>query len=61
MNRLAKLTFTELKLFLRDPTAVFFAVVFPPMLLGILGASLPSANRARIWAASGWSTSTSRS
>jgi ABC-2 type transport system permease protein len=38
MHRLAKLTFTELKLFLRDPTAVFFAVVFPPMLLGILGA-----------------------
>jgi ABC-2 type transport system permease protein len=38
MNRLAKLTLTELKLFLRDPTAVFFTVVFPPMLLGILGA-----------------------
>jgi ABC-2 type transport system permease protein len=38
MNRLAKLTLTELKLFLRDPTAVFFAVVFPPALLGILGA-----------------------
>jgi ABC-2 type transport system permease protein len=38
MHRLTKLTFTELKLFLRDPTAVFFTVVFPPLLLGILGA-----------------------
>jgi ABC-2 type transport system permease protein len=38
MNRLAKLTRTELKLFLRDPTAVFWAVAFPPLLLGILGA-----------------------
>jgi ABC-2 type transport system permease protein len=38
MNRLAKLTFTESKLFLRDPMAVFFAVAFPPLLLAILGA-----------------------
>jgi ABC-2 type transport system permease protein len=38
MHRLTKLTLTEAKLFLRDPTAVFFAVVFPPLLLGILGA-----------------------
>jgi ABC-2 type transport system permease protein len=41
MTRLAKLTFTELKLFLRDPMAVFFAVAFPPLLLGILG-SIPA-------------------
>jgi ABC-2 type transport system permease protein len=38
MHRLTKLTLTEAKLFLRDPTAVFFTVVFPPLLLGILGA-----------------------
>jgi ABC-2 type transport system permease protein len=38
MQRLTQLTLTEVKLFLRDPTAVFFAVVFPPLLLGILGA-----------------------
>jgi ABC-2 type transport system permease protein len=38
MHRFAKLTLTEMKLFLRDPTAVFFAVIFPPMLLAILGA-----------------------
>ncbi|HEU4399223.1 MAG TPA: ABC transporter permease [Actinomycetota bacterium] len=38
MDPLAKLTFTESKLFLRDPTAVFFAIAFPPLLLGILGA-----------------------
>jgi ABC-2 type transport system permease protein len=37
MHRLAKLTLTELKLFLREPTAVFFAVIFPPLLLGVLG------------------------
>jgi ABC-2 type transport system permease protein len=38
MTRLAKLTVTEAKLFLRDPTAWFFALVFPPLLLAILGA-----------------------
>ena len=38
MHRFAKLTLTELKLFLRDPTAVFFAVIFPPALLAVLGA-----------------------
>jgi ABC-2 type transport system permease protein len=41
MHRFVKLTLTELKLFLRDPTALFFAVIFPPMLLAILGA-IPS-------------------
>jgi ABC-2 type transport system permease protein len=38
MQRLSKLTLTELKLFLRDPTALFFAVIFPPILLAALGA-----------------------
>jgi ABC-2 type transport system permease protein len=41
MNRLAKLTFSELKLFLRDPIAWFFALAFPPLLLLILG-SIPA-------------------
>jgi ABC-2 type transport system permease protein len=38
MSRLAKLTVNESRLFLRDPMAVFFALAFPPLLLGILGA-----------------------
>ena len=38
MNRLARLTTTELKLFLRDPMAWFFALAFPPLLLVVLGA-----------------------
>jgi ABC-2 type transport system permease protein len=38
MTRLTKLTVTEARLFLRDPTAWFFALVFPPLLLAILGA-----------------------
>jgi ABC-2 type transport system permease protein len=38
MNRLARLTTTELKLFLRDPMAWFFAIAFPPLLLVVLGA-----------------------
>jgi ABC-2 type transport system permease protein len=41
MNRLAKLTVTELKLFMRDPIAWFFAIAFPPLLLVILG-SIPA-------------------
>jgi ABC-2 type transport system permease protein len=41
MQRLAKLTATEARLFLRDPTAWFFALAFPPLLLAILG-SVPA-------------------
>jgi ABC-2 type transport system permease protein len=41
MSRLAKLTVTEAKLFLRDPIGWFFALVFPPLLLVILG-SIPA-------------------
>lgn len=41
MTRLTKLTVTEAKLFLRDPTAWFFALAFPPLLLAILG-SVPA-------------------
>jgi ABC-2 type transport system permease protein len=41
MNALAKLTRTEAKLFIREPAAVFFALAFPCIMLGILG-SIPS-------------------
>jgi ABC-2 type transport system permease protein len=37
MKVLGRVTVTELRLFLREPLAVFFAMVFPPLLLGILG------------------------
>lgn len=38
MNTLAKLTWTEAKLFLRDPSAVAFGLLFPTVLLLGLGA-----------------------
>jgi ABC-2 type transport system permease protein len=38
---LTRLTLTETKLFFREPTAVFFALAFPPILLIILG-SIPA-------------------
>ncbi len=37
MTALTKLTRTEFRLFLREPVAVFFAVLFPCVLVGILG------------------------
>jgi ABC-2 type transport system permease protein len=37
VNVLYRLTATETKLFMREPTAVFFALAFPPLLLVILG------------------------
>jgi len=37
MTGLPRLTLMELRLFLREPLAVFFAVVFPALLVGILG------------------------
>lgn len=37
MNVLYRLTAVESKLFLREPTGVFFALVFPPLLLVVLG------------------------
>lgn len=40
MTGLPRLTFMELKLFFREPMAVFFAVAFPALLVGILG-SIP--------------------
>jgi ABC-2 type transport system permease protein len=40
MSTLAKLTGSELKLFLREPLAVFFVLAFPSILVGILG-SIP--------------------
>ena len=40
MNTLAKLTGAEIKLFLREPLAVFFVLAFPSILVGILG-SIP--------------------
>jgi ABC-2 type transport system permease protein len=41
VSALSRLTVTESKLFFREPTAVFFALAFPPILLVILG-SIPS-------------------
>jgi ABC-2 type transport system permease protein len=40
MNVFAKLTGTEVKLMLREPMVVFFALAFPAILVGILG-SIP--------------------
>ena len=37
MSALSRLTLTETKLFFREPPAVFFVLVFPPLLLVILG------------------------
>jgi ABC-2 type transport system permease protein len=37
MSGLAKMTWNEMKLFVRDPVAVFFAVLFPALLVVILG------------------------
>ena len=45
MTGLAKLTRTEAKLFRRDPTAWFFALAFPPLLLAILGSVRLPASR----------------
>jgi ABC-2 type transport system permease protein len=41
MSALAKLTVTESKLFLREPVGAFFAIVFPAVLIGVLGSALP--------------------
>lgn len=37
MRTLSKLTMTESRLFMREPAGVFFVLVFPPLLLVILG------------------------
>lgn len=41
MTGLAKLTQTELKLFFREPAAIFFILGFPPLLMIVLG-SIPA-------------------
>ncbi|MFL6123852.1 ABC transporter permease [Actinophytocola sp.] len=41
MSALSRLTTTETKLFFREPTAVFFTLAFPPILLVVLG-SIPA-------------------
>jgi len=38
MSAITKLTMSETRLFFREPIGVFFTVLFPPVLLGILGA-----------------------
>lgn len=40
LTGLSKLVAMEAKLFLRDPTALFFGLLFPPLLLAVLG-SIP--------------------
>ena len=37
MQAFARLTAAEMRLFLREPVAVFFAVAFPALLVGVLG------------------------
>jgi ABC-2 type transport system permease protein len=44
MNALTKLTVTESKLFFREPIAVFFTLVFPLLLLVVIG-SVPALRR----------------
>ena len=41
MNRLARITSVELRLFLREPMTVLFGIALPPLLLVIFG-SIPS-------------------
>ncbi|MCP3800746.1 ABC transporter permease [Allokutzneria sp. A3M-2-11 16] len=41
MNRLARITSVELRLFLREPMTIFFGIALPPLLLVIFG-SIPS-------------------
>lgn len=41
MSTFSRLTLTEIKLFFREPAAVFFALAFPPILLIVLG-SIPA-------------------
>lgn len=41
MTAIARLTFVELKLYLRDPASVFFTMVFPTLVVVVLG-SVPS-------------------
>ena len=41
MSGLFKMTVNEVKLFLREPVSVFFAVLFPTLLVVILG-SIPA-------------------
>jgi len=41
MRPLWKLTVTELKLFLREPAAVFFTLAFPLLLLWLNGSNGP--------------------
>ena len=58
MSALAKLTWIEIKLFLRDPVAVVFALVLPVIFLFVLAEVFGGPRRAASTAASGRSTST---
>jgi ABC-2 type transport system permease protein len=43
MNRMAAVTKTQLKVFLREPISVFFGLVFPSLLLIVIGMVFPGA------------------
>ncbi len=51
MRVFTKLTVTELRLLLREPLAAFFSLLFPTLLVVILGSIPASGSRRRTWAA----------
>ena len=46
MSGLSKMTLNEVKLFLREPVAVFFGVLFPTLLVVVILGCIPGVSRA---------------